>query len=94
MSAKGTFILQYQKAQGGKSAPAAVIKAACLYTLDLKIAGLSLDEITTRLEDLMRAAGGLTPETARLDADIMLHCVEEYHRPLPRSIPKPPDFIG
>ncbi len=92
MSAKHTFYQHYQEAVGRNEAPPGLIKAACLYVLDLKLAGLSLDDITSRLQELIRSAGGMTPDTARLDADIMLHCVEEYHRPVPTPRPKPPEF--
>jgi hypothetical protein len=71
-----------------------LIKAANLYVLKLKSAGLSLEEITERLQTLKRSAGGGTPETARLDADIMLHAVEQFHRPSSSTHPKPPDFVG
>lgn len=94
ISAKETFIQHYQKADGTKEAPAGLIKAANLYVLKLKTDGFSLEEITERLQALKRSAGGQTPETARLDADILLHCIEQFHRPLPAPHPKPPDFVG
>jgi hypothetical protein len=94
MSARNTFIQQYQTADGRKPAPPGLIKAACLYVLELKRHGFSLPDISARVEKLIRSAGGHTPESARLDADIHIHCVEEFHRPLPNSHPKPPDFLG
>ncbi|HEV7596269.1 MAG TPA: hypothetical protein VGO33_14825 [Gemmatimonadaceae bacterium] len=94
MSAKQTFVQHYQKAIGRSDAPQGLIKAGCLYVLDLKVAGFSQDEVTGRLQDLIASAGGMIPDTARLDADIMLHCIEEYHRPVPPARPKPPEFLG
>ena len=93
MSGKGTFFEQYQKAFGRTEAPPGLITAACLYVFDLKVAGLSADDIAGCLQEIMRDAGGQSPATARLDADIMLHCIEQYHRPVP-PLPKPPDFLG
>jgi hypothetical protein len=94
MTGKGTFFEQYQKAFGKNEAPPGLITAGCLYVFDLKVAGFSVDDITGRLQEIMRDAGGQTPATAGLDADIMLHCIEQYHRPLPSPVPKPPDFLG
>ena len=71
-----------------------MIKAANLYVLKLKTAGFSLNEITERIQTLKRSAGGQTPETARLDADILLHCIDQFHRPLSAAHPKPLDFLG
>ncbi|GAC1410925.1 MAG: hypothetical protein NVSMB53_05800 [Gemmatimonadaceae bacterium] len=50
MSAKQTFYQHYQNAAGRTEAPPGLVKAACLYGLDPKLAGLSLDDIVTRLE--------------------------------------------
>lgn len=94
MSAKSTFIQHYQTAQGGKAASAGLIKAASLFVLDLKKSGLSLEEVTRRIQDVLRIAGGQTPETARLDGDLMARCIAEYDQPLPAPPPKPPDFVG
>jgi hypothetical protein len=88
MSAKNTFFQHYRMAVGKNEAPQGLIKAACLYVLDLRVAGLSLDDVTSRVQELIKSAGGMVPETTALDADIMLHCVEEYHRPAP------PPFLG
>jgi hypothetical protein len=94
MSAKTTFIQHYQTAQGGKLAPPGLVKAACLFVIELKKDGLSLDEMSRRLQDVLRIAGGQTPETARLDGDLMAHCIEQFNQPLPSPPPKPPDFVG
>jgi hypothetical protein len=94
MSAKTTFIRHYETAQGGKVAPPGLVKAASLFVLDLKKTGLSREEMRQRIQDVLRIAGGQTPETVRLDDDLMAHCVEQYDRPLPAPPPKPPDFVG
>jgi hypothetical protein len=94
MSAKNTFVQHYQKADGSKEAPPGLIKAVSLYVLDLKRAGLAVDDIANRLRELIRSAGGQSPETARLDGDIIMHSIEHYHRPVSPPPPKPPDFLG
>ena len=93
MSATNTFFQHYRMAVGKTEAPQALIKAACLYVLDLRVAGLSLDDLTIRVQELIKSAGGMVPQTAALDADIMVHCIEEYHRPAPLPRPKPPPFL-
>jgi hypothetical protein len=62
--------------------------------MDLKEAGLSLNEATDRLARLLRIAGGQTPETARLDTDIIGHCIEQFNRPSSPRPPKPPEYLG
>jgi hypothetical protein len=94
MSAKTTFIKHYQTAQGGKVAPPGLVKAASLYVVELKKTGLSLEEACRRVQLAMQIAGGQTPETARLDGDLMAHCSAQYDQPLPAPPPKPPDFVG
>ena len=69
-------------ADGGRAAPSWLLKVASVYVDGLKLAGLAPESVTSRLEALIQSAGGLTPETASLDADIMRQCVEEYHQPL------------
>jgi hypothetical protein len=94
MNARNTFIRHYQKAEGSKPAPAGVIKAGALYVLGLKREGCTIEEIEARLKVLIRTAGGRTPETSRLDEDILVHCVDHYHKePLPPS-PDQHDFLG
>ena len=94
MNARSTFIQHYQKASGSKPAPGGVIKAGALYVLGLKREGCTIEEIEARLKVLIRTAGGQTPETSRLDEDILVHCVDHYHRELPPAPPTPTDFLG
>jgi hypothetical protein len=94
MNARSTFIHHYQKASGAKPAPGGVIKAGALYVLGLKREGCTIEEIEARLKVLIRTAGGQTPETSRLDEDILVHCVDHYHRELPPPPPTPTDFLG
>ena len=75
-------------ADGSRAAPPWLLKVASVYVDGLKLAGLSPECVTSRLEALIQSAGGLTPETAIIDADIMRQCVEQHHQPsldLPQS---------
>jgi hypothetical protein len=94
MNARNTFIHHYQKAAGTKPASAGVIKAGSLYVLGLKREGCTIEEIESRLKVLIRTAGVQTPETSRLDEDILVHCIDHYHRPPSPAPPKPPEFLG
>ena len=69
-------------ADGRAATPSGLLKVASVYVDELKLAGLSPECVTSRLEALIQSAGGLTPETAIIDADIMRQCVEEYRQPL------------
>lgn len=89
MDAADVFVQEYKRLGGRYPPTAALIKAACLYVFDLRLAGFSLEEVLEKVRGLMLGAGGQTPQTERLDAEIIKHCVAEYHRPAPE---KPPAF--
>lgn len=81
MNAADRFVEEYKKAQGNKPASPALAESARRYVLIAKGMGIPQDEIIEALTGLMRTGGGRTPETAGLDNDLIMRCVEEYARP-------------
>ena len=81
MNAADRFVEEYKKAQGNKPASPLLTEAARHYVLVAKGMGVGQGEIIDALVSLMENAGGRTPETARLDDDLIMRCIEEYARP-------------
>jgi hypothetical protein len=90
MDVADVFVQEYKKVAGNNAPTPALIKAACLYVFDLRLTGFSLEAVLEELRNLMASAGGQTPATSRLDAEIIQHCIEEYNRP---ARERPPETV-
>ena len=75
------FVREYKKACAATVASRELAEAARRYVWTAKAVGVSQSDTLKALQSLMRRAGGRTPETAELDSDLFIHCVEEYARP-------------